>query len=352
MEVPRSVITALPKADLHSHIDGSISPKELFRIAKEHRRKMVTAEGAELENVSAFMRHVEGGGYGSMLDDIVGRFHPITSLLQTEGAIRDAAISYVKGQKEDGVVYAEGRFAPQYHTAEGLSLRDVISAMSEGLAEGGERYGVETSLIVAMGRESSPRLGEDVARAAVLSGRSVALDLGGPETGNPPEKFESAFRLAASGGLKVTIHAGEGAGSLHQDFANMKAAVAMGAHRLGHAIHLAEDRLLVSAVLERSIGIEMNPVSNLVLGKVRTSRDLMIDTLLKEGVEVSLNSDDPSLWPHGSLSDVYSLVCQDYAFRMHQVDVIAENAFRSSFASSRVKERLVQRYRETRRRTG
>ena len=345
-----AAVRALPKADLHSHIDGSISPKELFRIARKYHRKVVTPEGAELESVSAFMGHIKGDGYVSMLDDIIRRFYPITRLLQTEETIREAGVSYLKGQNDDGVVYAEGRFAPQYHTAEGLSLGGVISSMAEGLAEGTERYGVETSLIVAIGRESPPGLGEEVARAAVRSGVAVALDLGGPEAGNPPEKFERAFRLATSSGLKVTIHAGEDAGSRRQDVANMKTALAMGADRLGHAIHLSHERNLLSTVLDRSVGIEMNPVSNLVLGKIKTTKDLGIDRLLKEGVSVSLNSDDPSLWTGGDLSEVYSRVCSEYGFGMDQVDALAENAFRSSFASQRVKERLVQRYREARRR--
>ena len=350
MRVSAAVILSLPKADLHSHIDGSISARELFRIARRHRRKLLTPDGKELETMSAFMGHIEGNGYGSMLDNIVDRFYPITRLLQTEETLREAGISYVKGQKGYGVTYAEGRFAPQYHTREGLSFDDVISSMAEGLAEGAERYGVKTAMIVAIGREASPELGEAVARAAARSGAAVALDLGGPEAGNPPEKFEGAFKLAASSGLKITIHAGEGAGSLSQNMANMETAIALGASRLGHAIHLASDDHLVSKVLERSITLEMNPVSNMVLGNIRSPTDLAIDALLRRGVRVTLNSDDPALWPRGSLSEVYSSVCRAYAFGMEQVDTLIENSFAGSFAKENDKDALVQHYRAARRR--
>lgn len=349
MRISVDEIRALPKADLHSHIDGSISARELFRIARRHRRKIVAPSGEELDGVTAFMRHVEGDGYSSMLEGIVARFHPITGLIQTEETIRDAGVAYVRGQKEEGVAYAEGRFAPQYHTREGLSLEEVIASMAEGLSEGTERYGVETSLIVAIGREAPPKLGEEVAKAASRSGSAVALDLGGPEPGNPPEKFRAAFLRASESGLKITIHAGEGAGSLRQDMANMKTAIDLGADRLGHAIHLAEDSRLVSLVREKGVGIEMNPVSNLTLGEIRSTKDLSIDSLLKDGVLVTLNSDDPALWPKGSLSEVYSLVCREYGFGMERLDELVENSFRASFAASSLKESLVQRYHEARR---
>jgi len=348
MQISPRTIRSLPKADLHSHIDGSIPARELFTIARNHHRKLLSSDGTELENLSAFTKHVEGSGYDSLLENIIERFHPITGLLQTEGALRDAGVSYVKAQKAEGVVYAEGRFAPQYHASEGLSLDDVIESMAEGLAEGAERYGVKVALIVAIGRESAPQLGEQVARAACRNRAVVALDLGGPEAGNPPQKFERAFRLASSSGLRTTIHAGEDAGSAAKDMEYMRAAIAMGADRIGHAIRLAGDRELVSTVREKSITIEMNPVSNMVLGKIRSPRDLSIDSLLHEGVKVTLNSDDPALWRKGGLSDVYVGVCRAYGFGMKTVDLLVENSFNGSFSRDGDKEALIQEYRRAR----
>lgn len=348
MQVSLRTIRSLPKADLHTHIDGSIPVRELFRIAREHHRKLLTTGGAELETVSAFVTHTVGSGYDSLLEDIIERFHPITRLLQTEGTLHDAGVSYVKAQKAEGVVYAEGRFAPQYHISEELSLDDVIESMAEGLAEGAEKYGVKVPLIVAIGRESTPKLGEQVARAASRNSAVVALDLGGPEVGNPPRKFERAFAIASSSGLRTTIHAGEDAGSAAKDREYMREAIAMGADRIGHAIRLADDRELVSRVCDRSVTIEMNPVSNTVLGKIQSPRDLSIDSLLDDGVRVTLNSDDPALWRNGGLSDVYVGVCRAYGFGMKTVDLLVENSFRGSFSKDSDKEALAQEYRRAR----
>jgi adenosine deaminase len=346
-------LKALPKADLHSHIDGSVPARELFQIAKKHRLGLRTREGLELENVSAFMRFVATDGYGSMLDNIVDRFYPITGLMQTEEAIRDVGVAYVRGQKEDGVAYAEGRFAPQYHTREGMSLNEVISSMDAGLREGAEKYGVKVGLIAGIGRESSARLGEEVAKAVSASGSVAALDLCGPERGHPPDKFRKAFETAVASGLKVTVHAGEGAGSLARNLANIEAAVTqLKANRIGHATCLARDGRLVSMVREKSVAIEMNPISNLVLRNIRGLRDLHIRKLLGEGINVSLNSDDPAIWPHGDLSEVYLSVCRSYRFGMKEVDALAKNAFKAAFTTDRIRSSLIEGYLQARRRLG
>ena len=345
------VLRMLPKADLHSHIDGSVSAKELFRIARRHRRRVVAPNGAELDSVSAFMRHVVGDGYRSMLDNIADRFYPITAMMQTEDILREVGIAYVRGQKEDGVAYAEGRFAPQYHTREGLPLKDVIESMADGLAEGTERYGVKTALIVSIGREARPEVGVRVAKAAAQSSRVAALDLGGPEAGNPPQKFREAFRVGS--GMKVTVPAGEGAGSTRPNLMNMEEAiVGRGADRLGHAVPLARSKRLLRLVSTRSVSIEMNPVSNLVLGNIGDLKELSIDRLLRRGIRVSVNSDDPSIWPRGHLPDVYSRVCDAYGFGFRELDMLVQNSFDGSFAPAKDKEELAEEYRAARKQGG
>ena len=346
MQVSVRALREIPKADLHSHIDGSIPPDALFRIARRHGRKLLTPAGAELESVSAFRRFVKGEGYDSMLESIVDRFFPITGVMQTEETIREAAVAYVETQRGDGVAYAEGRFAPQYHTREGMSLVEVIRSMAEGLEEGEERYGVSTSLIVAIGRESNPGQGEEVARAAVRSGKACALDLGGPEVGNPPGKFAKAFKVASGAGLKLTVHAGEGAGSVAQNLANIEEAISrLGADRIGHAIDLSRSQEMMSLVLRRGVGVELNPVSNLVLRKVSDLKELGVDTLLKRGVAASLNSDDPALWPRGNLSNVFYEVCKAYGFGLGEVDALVENSFRSAFLGEKVKDQFIDDFR-------
>ncbi|MDV3293847.1 MAG: adenosine deaminase [Nitrososphaerales archaeon] len=345
MEPPLAVLAALPKADLHSHIDGSVPIRELLQIARLRGKQLLTPEGKELTSASSIMSFVKGSGYHSMLDEIVTRFHPITGLMQTQEVLRDVGIAYTKELRAHNVVYAEGRFAPQYHLKEGLTYDEVIQSMQEGLAEGSERFGVKVNLIVAIGRESNQKTAEEVARAAARNKVVVALDLGGPEAGNPPERFKSAFDIATRAGLKKTVHAGEGGESAAQNLKNIRTAIAtLGADRLGHAIDLAKDEELVQLAASRHVTVEMNPTSNKVLQKIRSPRELGIDRLLAKGVLVTVNSDDPALWPRGSLTEVLYAVCRAYGFGMDTVDNLVANSFDGAFINQGEKQALHEAY--------
>jgi adenosine deaminase len=189
-----------------------------------------------------------------------------------------------------------------------------------------------------------------VAKAASASGLVAAIDLCGPEAGNPPHRFKEAFEVASAAGLKVTVHAGEGAESLDQNLKNIEEAILLlGASRLGHAVPLVKSRKLLDLVIERSIAVEMNPVSNLVLRNIGDLRDLGIDRLLARGVNVSVNSDDPGVWPNGKLSDVYSRACGAYGFGFVELDKLVGNSFEGSFATRGEKAHLEEKYREARR---
>lgn len=343
-------IEKLAKVDLHSHIDGSVPIRELLRISRLRGRKLLTPDGVEITTASGLADHVRGNGYDSLLDDIVNRFYPITNLMQTQEVLRDVGVAYADELSSQKVIYAEGRFAPQYHLREGLTVDEVIQSLQEGLAEGSERFGVKISLIVAIGRESGQKTAEEIARAAVRNRAVVALDLGGPEAGHPPERFEKAFAMAGAAGLKKTVHAGEGAGSVQQNLANIRTAIdKLGADRVGHAIDLASDEGLIELAVARGITVEMNPRSNLVLNKIRSYNDLRIDRLLSKGVLVTVNSDDPALWPHGAIGDVIYGVCRAYHFGLEKVDELISNAISGAFVGESEKGTLRERYAESRR---
>lgn len=348
--VSASTIQELAKVDLHSHIDGSIPIRELFRISRLRGRKLVTPDGVELTTASSLANHVKGAGYATMLEDIVNRFYPMTNLMQTQEVLRDVGVAYVKELRGQNVIYAEGRFAPQYHLSEGLTIDEVIQSLQEGLAEGSERFGVKINLIVAIGRESDPKTAEEIARAATRNKVVVALDLGGPEAGNPPGKFEKPFAMATALGLKKTVHAGEGAGSTEQNLANIRTAITrLGADRVGHAIDISRDEELTELAIAKGVTIEMNPQSNKVLNKIESFADLRIDDLLKKGVRVTVNSDDPALWPHGWISEVLYNVCRSYHFGLKEVDRLVSNAIEGAFVGDSEKQALSEKYGESRR---
>ena len=351
MALSLRIVRKLPKADLHSHIDGSIPFRELSRIARDNHREMKTRGGNVLANANAFFGFVKGEGYHTLLSEIVDRFYPILGLMQTEETIREVGKTYVKGLKEDGIIYAEGRFAPHYHTAEGMTQADVIESMLEGLKAGCEETGVQANLIVAFGREVGIGLAEEaVSQALRYDGRGVVgIDIGGKEEGSPPEKFQSAFKLTFGSRLRRTAHAGEGAGSVDQGLRNIRnSIILLRADRIGHAVNLASDRALISLVVERGVALEMNPVSNLTLHHISSLRELGLDRLLSSGVAVSVNSDDPAIWPNGSLSENFVAVCNAHNFGLEEVDTLISNSFSAAFASNEEKDALREEYRRAR----
>ncbi len=345
------IVQKLPKADLHSHIDGSIPFRELSRIARENHREIVTRGGNVLANASAFFGFVKGEGYRTLLTEILDRFYPVLGLMQTEETIREVGRTYVKELKKDGIIYAEGRFAPHYHTAEGMTHTEVIESMLEGLKAGCEETGVQANLIVAFGREVGIGLAEEVVSQALkYEGRGVVgIDIGGKEEGNPPERFQSAFKLTFESKLRRTAHAGEGAGSVNQCLRNIRnSIILLRADRIGHAVNLANDRALINLVIERGVALEMNPVSNLTLHHIPDLRELGLDRLLSSGVTVSVNSDDPALWPNGSLSENLVAVCNAYNFGLEEVDTLISNSFSAAFASHEEKEAMREEYQRSR----
>ena len=346
-------IRSLPKADLHSHIDGTVPLKELFAIAARNKRVLKTSRGAPITSVSSLLEYIRGDGYRSLLQNIVDRFYPITGLMQTEEILFEVGRSYVAELSRDGVAYAEGRFAPLYHTREGLTLAQAIDGMLHGLRAGREETHVKVNLIVTIGRETTSRLACGIiAAAAKFRNRGVVgVDLGGPEKGNPPEKFADAFKLAAAFKLGRTVHAGEGAGSASQNLRNIRTSIVkLGAQRLGHAIDLASSENLIALVIRSGVTVEMNPISNYVLRKITNLRELRIDYLLKRGVRVTANSDDPALWENGRLSQVLAAICESYRFRWSELNQLIVNSFEGSFTKPREKERFVSEYPKTFRR--
>src|SRR3989442_11297030 len=155
---------------------------------------MKTRGGNVLANANAFFGFVKGEGYHTLLSEIVDRFYPILGLMQTEETIREVGRTYVKGMKEDGIVYAEGRIAPHYHTAEGMTQADVIESMLEGLKAGCEETGVQANLIVAFGREVRIGVAEEVVSHALrYEGRGVVGSyVGGNEDFHPPARCKRA----------------------------------------------------------------------------------------------------------------------------------------------------------------
>ena len=287
------LVATLPKVLLHDHLDGGLRPATVVELAGEVGHRLPTTDPEELGDW-----FVRAAGSGS-LERYLETFAHTVGVLQTAAGLRRVAREAVLDLADDGVVYAEERFAPEQHQARGLSLEQVLDAVLAGFEDGetaaaaaGRTIRVRT-LVSAM--RQADRANEVAGLALAYRDRGVVgFDIAGPEAGFPPSRLASAFGTLRSGLLPVTVHAGEAAG-----LESIAEAVAMGACRLGHGARIVDDvrdheRLgpLAHWVRDRRIALELCPSSNVQTGAAASVAEHPVTRLLRLGFAVTVSTDN------------------------------------------------------------
>ena len=277
----RALLRAMPKAELHIHIEGSLEPELIFALA---RRNGVTLP---YPSVAALRAAYEFTDLQSFLDI----YYAGASVLLKEQDFYDMAMAYFERAAADHVVHAELFFDPQTHTDRGVPIAHVIEGLSRACAQAGKVYGIDASLILCFLRH----LTEDAAFATLEEAMphrhqfiGVGLDSG--ERGNPPEKFARVFARAGELGLHRVAHAGE-----EGPAAYIEAALdVLHAERIDHGVRCLENPALVSRLARERIPLTVCPLSNV---KLRVFPDLPrhpLKALLDAGICATVNSDDPA----------------------------------------------------------
>jgi len=326
-------IRKLPKVLLHEHLDGGLRPSTVVDLAAESAYKgLPTTDPGDL--AKWFHR---GAQRGNLLEYLEGFQHTI-SVMQTPEALERIAFEFIEDMYDDGVVYAEVRFAPVYHIARGLTQDEVVAAVINGLERGERTYGVEWGLIICAMRNLPNSL-----EAAELAIRSrdkgvVGFDLAGGEDGFPPKKHVEAFQAIERANFYITIHAGEAYGpkSIWQ------ALQFCGAHRLGHATRLRDDiqilpdgtmelGRLAQYILDRRVPLEMCLLSNLHTGACNILEDHPFGQFIRRGFRVCLNTDD-RLMSDTSMTLETTLATEIFDLSLKDLEKLSLNAIKSAFA--------------------
>lgn len=315
-----AALRALPKAELHLHLDGSL------RIATA--RELATAAGMALPPDQVRARMV-GPPQCRDQAELLAYFDLPIALLQDAASLRRAAGELVEDLADDGVRYAEIRWAPRLHLASGLSVRDVIRAVAEGVAEGVGRFGAGgplIGLIVTAMRSHPPGANVELARAAGAIGPPVVgFDLAGPEATYPAPPHAAAFRAAEEAGLALTGHAGEVAGS-----DRVRDVLGLGVRRVAHGATVAQDPELVDLVRERDITLDLCPTSNVQAGVVPSLAAHPIAALHRAGVSVTISTDDRTV-SGTTLSEEMARTAGALDLSRTELAAIALNGFRCAF---------------------
>lgn len=324
-------IRTLPKVVLHDHLDGGLRPGTIIDIATEIGHPLPTADPVAL---GEWFR--DNATSGSLVRYLEGFEHTI-AVMQTPAHLRRIAREAVEDLVDDGVVYAELRYAPELFLQQGLTLDEVVAAVQEGLDEGvaaaaqGARPIVVRQLLTAMRQAAR---GIEVARLAVAwRDRGVAgFDIAGPEDGFPPTRFLDAFEYLAQENLRISIHAGEAFGLP----SIWEAVHPCGADRLGHGVRIIEDvegdRLgtLAAYVRDRRIPLEICPTSNVQTGAAASIAEHPFGRLAELGFRVTINTDN-RLMSATSMTQEMALLVEAFGYTRADLAKFTVNAMKSAF---------------------
>lgn len=330
----RDTIRRWPKAELHCHLDGSLRLRTMLELAAEQNRMPILPADNE-EDLRAALRKIDEA---ETLEEYLSWFGYSIPLMQTRQALHRIAYELAEDAAAENVRHLEVRFGPILHTAEGLTLEEVLDAVLAGLREAEEALRIQTGVIVCglRDRYESASLAQAELAARYRGRGVVGFDLAGAEAGNPPKQHLSAFHLARRELLGITVHAGESFGpeSIRQ------ALFHCGANRIGHGVTLRQDPELLRYVVDHQVPLEMCPTSNVQTGVVAGYASHPIGDYLRAGVPVTVSTDN-RLFSHTTVSDELWLVHTACGVPEEGVREIVLNGFRHAFLPWEKKQELL-----------
>jgi adenosine deaminase len=329
----RAILHALPKTDLHVHLDGSIRPATLFELAKEQGVKLEVKTRADLT------RFLERLTAGVSLPTYLKAFDLTLSVLQQSMALERVAFELAEDAHLENVRYMEVRYCPALHLKSDLTLHTTVDAVQRGLTEAARRYGIQTGTIICGIRHLSPKLSLELADLAVAYvGRGVVgFDLAGAEKDYPAKAHREAFDRVLRNNVNVTVHAGEafGPGSIRQ------ALHYCGAHRIGHGTRVGEDPKTLDYVNDHRIPLEMCLTSNVQTQATPSFEAHPFRDYLKRGVRVTLNTDN-RLVSSTTMTDELDRAVDTFDLDPIDVRQVLLNGFKSAFVPYAEKGNLLR----------
>jgi adenosine deaminase len=333
-DVPFQVFQALPKTDLHVHLDGSLRLETILELAREQAIELPADDVDGLRKAIGCGNH-----FGSLVDYLRG-FDITLRVMQTEESLERIAFELAEDAHRENVRYMEVRYSPMLHTRSALKLTKVVEAVLDGLRRARETYGIKANVILCGIRNISPESSYEMAELAVAyKGRGVVgFDLAGAEADNPAKHHKMAFQLVRDNNINCTIHAGEAYGpeSVAQ------AIHVCGAHRIGHGCRLRESGDLLHYVNDHRIPLECCPSSNVQTGAVRDLESHPLKLYFDLGLRVTVNTDNRLITDTSVSKELY-LVHTKMGVPFKEVKSIIISGFKSAFRPFHEKQAAMRR---------
>jgi adenine deaminase len=321
----------LPKAELHLHLEGTLEPELRFELAA---RNGIELAQKTVEEVRATYDFTD-------LTSFLAVYYPAMQVLQTADDFHALAWAYLQNAKANGVVHVEMFFDPQAHTSRGVPFGDVVGGYRRAAVQAQRELGISAELILCFLRDHSA----EYAMATLMEALPyrqwiVGVGLDSDERDNPPSKFAAVFARARAEGFFLTMHCDiDQVGSIE----NIRQVIEeIGVDRIDHGTNIVEDDALVEVVKARGLGLTTCPVSNSFVTEQMKSDEIV--ALLRRGVRVMLNSDDPAYFG-AYVADNYAALAEAAGLTATDLVQLAINSFEASWLTAARRAAYIERVR-------
>ncbi len=322
------LIKALPKAELHVHIEGTFEPELMFAIAQRNAIEIPYTSVEEVRQAYNFHN----------LQSFLDIYYAGANVLIHEQDFYDLAMAYFEKCAEDHVVHTEMFFDPQTHTDRGIAFDVVIQGLTRACRDAEQKWGITSHLIMCFLRHLSEEAAfETLEQALPYKNHIIAVGLDSSEMGHPPSKFERVFAKARDEGFLVVAHAGEEGPAEYV----WEALDLLKVNRVDHGVRSEEDPQLLQRLIQEKMPLTVCPLSNLKLCVVDDMQQHNIRRLLQQGVHVTVNSDDPSYFG-GYMNDNFIAIADALDLTEQELKQLAINSFEASFISDQIKQKWIQ----------
>ena len=321
------LIRALPKAELHVHIEGTFEPELMFAIAQRNQIQIPYQSVEEVKQAYNFHN----------LQSFLDIYYAGANVLVHEQDFYDLAWAYFEKCAEDRVVHTEMFFDPQTHTERGVEFAMVLAGLKRACKDAQEKLGISSQLIMCFLRHlSEEKAFETLEQALPFKDDIIAIGLDSSEVGHPPSKFERVFAKAREAGFLIVAHAGEEGPPEYI----WEALDLLKVNRIDHGVRSEEDEQLMVRLIAEKMPLTVCPLSNLKLCVVNDMGEHNIRRLLQKGVHVTVNSDDPSYFG-GYMNDNFVAIQQALDLSNEELKQLAINSFEASFISDDEKQKWI-----------
>lgn len=319
-------IHQLPKVELHLHIEGTLEPEMMFQLAQRNQIELPFASPQEVKAAYEFTN----------LQSFLDIYYQGANVLVEEQDFYDLTWAYLLKCQQDNVIHTEIFFDPQTHTARGIQFDTVISGIDRALKDGREQLGITSRIIMCFLRHLDEESAFEVLEMALAhKDKIIGVGLDSSELGHPPEKFERVFSKAREEGFLTVAHAGE-EGPVSNIYNSLEL---LNVSRIDHGVRCADDEHLVKQLAESKMPLTVCPLSNTKLKVFDEMSEHNIVDLLRRGLCVTINSDDPAYFG-GYMTDNFLAVAESHPLSFDELAQFTRNAIEASFITDAEKRAL------------